>query len=65
MRLSHTACHTGKKVRIKLRDGTLVYGKFKERTKKHVFLMDGTKIYKGDIRVFSILNERLLQMTHD
>lgn len=64
MRLSHTACKRGKKVRIKLRTGEIVYGKFHERTKKHVFLQDGTKIYKGDIQVFSILNERLLNMRH-
>lgn len=65
MRLGHTGCHPGKKVLIILRDGSQMIGKFKDRTKKHVFLMDGRKIFKGDIRVFSFYNPRIANLqTH-
>lgn len=50
----HTAAPAGKRVRIVLRDGTVVNGKFKDRTDRHVFLMDGQKIPKSKIRSFVI-----------
>lgn len=53
MRTPHTVLPRGMKVRVTLRDGTELYGKFKERTPKHVVLFDGRKIPGGDIKAFT------------
>lgn len=62
MRLGHTGCHPGKTVLIIKRNGDRVIGKFKDRTKKHVFLMDGRKIHKNEIRVFSFYNPQIANL---
>ena len=64
MKLGHTGCHPGKKVLVILRDGTRIVDKFRDRTKTHVIL-DNHKIHKGLIRVFSLYNERINNMTHE
>jgi len=50
----HTACYRGKRVLVKLRDGTTFIDKFFDRTKSHVFF-DEHKVKKSDIKSFSII----------
>ena len=42
----HTSCRPGKKVRMKLLDGTYVFGKFKEKVGETIFLEVGGKVIK-------------------
>jgi hypothetical protein len=42
LRTPHTTVRRGKKVRVKLRDGTLIIDKFVERTGKFVILENHT-----------------------
>lgn len=53
--LPHTACYRGKLVRIGLKDGTVIFDRFHDRTKTHVFLKSGRKIHKADIKSFGIV----------
>lgn len=55
----HTATRRGKLVRIELRSGTVVIGKFKDReAHNYVLLMDGTRIRCGDISRFTPIQGR-------
>ncbi len=54
MRLGHTACRRGKRVRIILRDGTALVDQFMERSDKAIYLKNTGKISKKDMRSFSI-----------
>lgn len=54
MKTPHTCCKRGNRVRIVLRDGRHVYGRFRERTPKWVVLDTG-RISPGDIRAFTIV----------
>jgi len=66
--LKHTACHPGKKVKVVLRNGVIIFGKFKDRSSRHVFLTmgDGSteKIDKSSIKVFSIYNAHVANIQH-
>lgn len=50
----HTACHPGKRVRVKLRDGEEFVDRFIDRTDKWVFFSSGRKVPKRDIKSFVI-----------
>jgi hypothetical protein len=54
MRVPHTSTNRGKKVRIILRDDTVLEGKFMDRTSRWVELDTG-RVMKKDIRAFIIL----------
>lgn len=54
--MRHTACHRGRRVLIVLRDGARVEDKFLNRTDKWVSLELYGKVYKRDIRSFTVLN---------
>lgn len=53
MRMPHTATHRGKRVRVVLRSGEEIRGKFEGRTDRWI-MIDGRKILKRDIRSFGI-----------
>ena len=55
MKTPHTSAPRGARVRIVLRDGTQIYGKFRERTPKWVLLDEGRRIHPGQIRAFTIV----------
>lgn len=52
--LPHTACHRGKKVLVKLRDGTEFVARFHDRTDKYVFMEGHPRIPKSEILSFTI-----------
>ena len=54
MRLGHTACKQGKRVRVLLQNGKLVIDKFKERKPPYIWLENYGKIHIGDIKTFGI-----------
>lgn len=54
MKTPHTCCRRGNRVRIVLRDGQNLYGRFKERTPKWVVLDTG-RVDPGRIRSFTIV----------
>lgn len=54
----HTSVRKGKRVRIVLRDGTEIIEKFEESTDRYVFLQNGQKIAKADIRSFGIFRSK-------
>jgi len=49
----HTSCRKGKRVVIRLKDGTRMTGKFVERKGRFVYL-DSGRIEAGKIKAFSI-----------
>ena len=51
--MPHTGSHKGKRVRVVLRDGTVIYDRFIERTDKYVFLKGAGRIPKADFRAMS------------
>ena len=53
MRTPHTSTRKGKRVKIVLKSGITLIGKFKERTGNHVLIGD-SKIWAGDIKSFTI-----------
>lgn len=55
MRIPHTSCHRGKRVKVVLKNGTEVIGRFENRTDKWIVLKDVGRINKADIRAFIIL----------
>jgi hypothetical protein len=62
----HTSATKGKRVRIVLYDGTVIIEKFSESTKKHVFLDNGEKLLKSNIKEFGIWRENgLHQINYD
>lgn len=61
MRTPHTSVRKGKRVRIVLKDGTIIIDKFKERTGKFVIIGDETHnnpIRAGDIKSFGIYKHK-------
>lgn len=60
MRTPHTSTRKGKRVRIVMKNGVILIGKFKERTGKYVLIgvskISGgnLKIRAGDIKSFTI-----------
>jgi hypothetical protein len=53
MKTPHTCCRKGKRVRLALRNGEVIFGKFIERTGKFIILDIGR--YRGnEISAFSI-----------
>jgi len=55
MKVPHTACHRGKRVKVILRDGTEIIDYFEERTNKWIVLRKVGRIMKADLRAFIIL----------
>ncbi len=56
--MCHTGTYRGKKVRVVLRDGTLIIDHFHDRNDKFVFLREKGKILKKDIKSMSDYKER-------
>jgi len=54
MRTPHTATQRGKRVKVKLRDGTIILDRFIDRTKNAIILKDYGKLLKKNIKSFSI-----------
>lgn len=54
MKTPHTSCRRGKRVRVKLADGTKFIDKFKEKVGKHVYF-DHHEVLMGEIRSFTIV----------
>ena len=54
MRTPHLSTHKGTPVLIKLRNGTRIEGKFKDKKGRLVLLEDGRKIRTMDIKSFMI-----------
>lgn len=57
MKTPHTACHRGKRVRVRLRDGTAIDDRFLDRTDRWVVLERAGRVPKGEIKAFIILKE--------
>lgn len=53
MRTPHTACYRGKRVRVILRSGGEIAGRFEGRTHRWI-VVDGMRIPKNAIRAFII-----------
>lgn len=53
MRTPHTSTRKGKRVRIVMKSGLVIIGKFKERTGKYILVGD-SKIWAGDVKSFAI-----------
>lgn len=51
----HTAYPRGKRVRIVLRDNSVVIGKFQTETDLTIFLQDGQKVPRKKIRAMGVL----------
>jgi hypothetical protein len=52
----HTSCRPGKKVRLKLRDGTYIFGKFKDHVGKWIYIEVDGKVKKwSDGEVFGLV----------
>lgn len=51
-RLTHTGTFRGKRVRVKLKDGTVIIAKFHDRNDRYVFLEGYRRISKSDIDSF-------------
>jgi aromatic ring-opening dioxygenase LigB subunit len=49
----HTATYKGKRVRIVLLDGTIIIGKFVERTRNKWVVLTDRRIHAREIRAFS------------
>lgn len=64
MILKHTACYPGKKVKVVLRDGTVLIDKFVDRKSKWIVLKNYGKVYKEEIKVFSIFNIKIASRQH-
>jgi len=56
-KMPHTGCHRGKRVLIRLRDGTRISDVFHERNDKHIFLVNAGKIRKNSIKSFVIVRK--------
>ena len=50
----HLSCRQGKRVSVKMDDGTMHGGKFKERKGRYIWLEGGLKIQAGKVRSFVI-----------
>lgn len=62
MRVPHTGCNKGKRVRVILRTGETFIDTFLERTNKHVFLKNAGRIAKDTIRAFTIWKHKDMRM---
>lgn len=56
-RVPHTSCYRGKRVRLILRDGRRLEGRFRERTDRWVLLEGHGRVPKERIRAFIILKK--------
>lgn len=54
MRTPHLSCRQGKRVLIKLRDGTRFVAKFKEKKGNFIHFLDHYRVPIAEILVFSI-----------
>lgn len=50
----HTTAHPGKKVRVKLHDGTVIFDKFVDSTDRWIVLREAGKIMVRDIDSFGL-----------
>jgi hypothetical protein len=56
----HTSTYKGKRVHLKLKDGSVVVDKFLDEKSKHIILEDNGRILKSDINSFSINKNKTL-----
>lgn len=52
--MPHTSAPRGKRVWVVLKDGTKFIDRFMECTKKYILFADRGRVFKGDVRAFSI-----------
>ena len=57
MRTPHTSCFRGTRVRIILKNGQIIDGKFKERTGNFIILFSGLKVRAGEVKAFMIVKD--------
>lgn len=50
----HTSTHKGKRVRVKLKDGSVFVDKFLDEKSQHIIFEEQGKVSKSDIVNFSI-----------
>jgi len=55
----HSQFKRGTKIYIVTKDNEVIIGKFKESTANYIFLMDNTRVKKGDIRLSSAHKPRI------
>lgn len=48
MRTGHTSCRRGKKVRLKMKSGEMIYGVFWEKVGKYIYLKVNGELQKFD-----------------
>lgn len=65
MKQPHTSCYPGKRVIVKLRDGTRIEDRFVRRTDRYIFLAVAGRIHKGDLKSFSIYKGARSDLTPD
>ncbi|MBN1320528.1 MAG: hypothetical protein JXA87_06785 [Thermoleophilia bacterium] len=51
-KMPHTACHPGKRVRVKLHSGEVIFDRFVTRTDRYIVLEERGKVMKRDIDSF-------------
>lgn len=54
----HTGTHPGKRVYVKLIDGTVIIDRFVERNDKYVFLKEYGRLLKSEIKSFSDFKQK-------
>ena len=62
--MPHTGSYRGKRVRVVLRDGTVIYDRFIERTDKYVFLEKSGRIPKAMFRAMSDCRHKISDSRH-
>lgn len=57
-RTPHTGCYPGKRVKVKLIDGTVFIDRFKDRMQKFVFFEDHGRVARRAIKNFIIWKDQ-------
>lgn len=57
MKMPHTRCCRNKRVRVRLRDGTIIDDRFHERAARWIVLVHHGKIMKNQIKAFILLKD--------
>lgn len=56
--LGHSSCRRGKRVRVVLKDGTVIIDKFVDSTDRYVLLEQHGRVRKAAMKSFTILKLR-------
>lgn len=57
MRLPHTSCYRGKKVKVVLKNGQEIIDHFRERTDRWIVLRRSGRVMKSDVKAFFIIKK--------